>query len=83
MSLRHLAFLILLPVPAAVYAQDKGPAAPAPPAAKPQRPPTPNDTLVSTEIAGDHAVTFRLYAPKAETVKLASEFKGGGNVEMA
>ena len=31
----------------------------------PQRRPTPNDTLKSTEVAPDHKVTFRIYAPKA------------------
>ena len=31
-----------------------------------QRRSTPNDTLKSTEVAADHKVTFRIYAPKAE-----------------
>ena len=40
-------------------------AAPRTIAQPPPRQPTPNDTLVSTEVAADHKVTFRIYAPKA------------------
>jgi enterochelin esterase-like enzyme len=72
MSLRHAAFLMLMSVPF-VVGQNRPPSPP---------PPTPNDTLVSPEVAADHAVTFRLYAPKAEKVKVASEFKGGNNIEL-
>ena len=36
--------------------------------------PTPNDTLVSNEIAADHRVTFRVYAPKAGEVVLRSDY---------
>ncbi|HEY3741035.1 MAG TPA: alpha/beta hydrolase-fold protein [Bryobacteraceae bacterium] len=72
MQLRHAAFLIASFVPAAI-GQNRLPGAP---------PPTPNDTLISPEVAADHAVTFRIYAPKAEKVYLASEFKGGNHVEL-
>lgn len=37
----------------------------------PQRQPTPNDTLVSPEVMSDRKVAFRIYAPKAESVRLA------------
>ena len=36
-----------------------------------RRPPTPNDSLISPEVAADGRVTFRLYAPKAA--------RGGGH----
>jgi hypothetical protein len=32
--------------------------------AQPQRQPTPNDTLKSTEVLPDHRVVFRIYARK-------------------
>ena len=63
----------------ALSAQDRPPT---PVAAKPQRVPTPNDTLVSPEVSADRQVTFRLFAPKAELVRLQSEFKDAGKVEM-
>lgn len=56
-------------------------AALAPPVASaqfPQRRPTPNDTLISTEIAPDKKVTFRIYAPKAEEVSVGGDFGRGG-----
>ena len=62
-----------------LVAQDR----PTPPAAKPQRVPTPNDTLMSPEVGADRQVTFRLYAPKAEMVRLQSEFKDANKVQMA
>src|SRR5262249_35679826 len=40
----------------------------------PQRQPTPNDTLVSPQIAADHKVTFRIYAPKASEVTVGGDF---------
>jgi enterochelin esterase-like enzyme len=40
-----------------------------------QRPPNPNATLVSPEVAADKQVTFRLYAPQAQNVLVRSEFK--------
>ena len=43
----------------------------------PRDAPTPNDTLVSTEIAPDHRVTFRIYAPKAEGVALRGDLIEG------
>ncbi len=44
-------------------------------AATPQAPPpTPNDTLVSPEVAADGHVTFRLYAPNAQHVVLHCEY---------
>lgn len=49
----------------------------------PQRTPTPNDTLISPEITADRQVTFRLYAPKAEQVRLQSEFKDAAKLEMS
>ena len=40
---------------------------------------TPNDSLVSPEVAPDGRVTFRLYAPEAKNVSLRvnSDFHGG------
>jgi enterochelin esterase-like enzyme len=46
----------------------------------PRRDPTPNDTLKSTEIAADHKVTFRIYAPKASEVSLSGDFGAGGKL---
>lgn len=49
-------------------------------AAQPQRQqgtPTPNDTLVSPDVAPDHRVTFRIYAPKASEVTLGGDFLTG------
>jgi enterochelin esterase-like enzyme len=46
----------------------------------PRRPPTPNDTLKSTEVAPDHKVTFRIYAPKADEVSMSGDFGGGGKM---
>ena len=43
-------------------------------AAFPRRTPTPNDTLKSTEVAPDHKVTFRIYAPKASEVSVGGDF---------
>jgi enterochelin esterase family protein len=43
-------------------------------AQQPQRQPTPNDTLVSPEVAPDHKVTFRIYAPKASEVTVRGDF---------
>src|SRR5713226_828406 len=43
-------------------------------AAAQQRQPTPNDTLVSPEVAADHKVTFRIYAPKASEVTVGGDF---------
>jgi para-nitrobenzyl esterase len=42
-----------------------------------RRGPTPNDTLVSTEIASDRRVTFRIYAPEAGEVLLTGDLIGG------
>ena len=41
---------------------------------QPQRQPTPNDTLVSTEVLSDRSVTFRIYAPKASEVTLRGDW---------
>ena len=47
------------------------------------RAPSPNDTLVSTEVAEDHRVTFRIYAPKAREVAVQGDLvKGYGAVPM-
>jgi enterochelin esterase family protein len=43
----------------------------------PPRMPTPNDTLVSAEIAADWKVTFRIYAPKASEVRLRGDWMEG------
>jgi enterochelin esterase-like enzyme len=43
-------------------------------AQRPQRPRTPNDTLVSPEVLDDHRLTFRLYAPKATEVIVRGDF---------
>jgi enterochelin esterase family protein len=42
-----------------------------------RRQPTPNDTLKSIEVADDHKVTFRIYAPKAGEVSVGGDFGGG------
>jgi enterochelin esterase-like enzyme len=42
-----------------------------------QRRSTPNDTLKSTEVAADHKVTFRIYAPKADEVSVSGDFGSG------
>ncbi len=44
----------------------------------PGRRPTPNDDLKSTEVATDHRVTFRIYAPKADDVSVSGDFGRGG-----
>ena len=45
-------------------------------AAQPQqRPPTPNDTLKSAEVAPDRKVTFRIYAPKADEVSVSRRLR--------
>jgi enterochelin esterase family protein len=41
----------------------------------------PNDTLKSTEVAPDHKVTFRIYAPKASEVSVSGDFGQGGKME--
>jgi enterochelin esterase family protein len=47
----------------------------------PQRTPTPNDSLVSTEIAPDRKVTFRIYAPRASEVRLRGDWMDGTGTE--
>jgi para-nitrobenzyl esterase len=60
-------------------------AAAPPPAAVPQpqaqRVPTPNDTLVSTEIGPDRKVSFRIYAPKASEVAIRGDWMEGTGTE--
>jgi feruloyl esterase len=51
------------------------------PASVPTRVASPNDTLVSTEIAPDRKVTFRLYAPKAAEVRLRGDWMEGPGTE--
>ncbi len=71
--------LLALVVIAGPRAGAQAPAAPAAgqaaPAQAAQRPPNPNATLISPEVATDRQVTFRLYAPQAQTVLVRSEFK--------
>ena len=43
----------------------------------PPRQPTPNDTLISPEVATDRRVTFRIYAPKATDVALRGDWMEG------
>ena len=81
MSLRSTVFCALFAVPFVVTAQDRPPAVPA--AKPPARVPTPNDTLVSPEVSADRQITFRLYAPKAEQVRLAAEFKDANKLELS
>jgi enterochelin esterase-like enzyme len=48
--------------------------------AQPQRAPrtpTPNDTVVSPDVATDRRVTFRIYAPKATEVTMGGDFLTG------
>jgi len=56
-----------------------------PPAARPpgMPAPTPNDRLVSPEVAADRRVTFRLYAPEARTVAVTGEFLAWGGPPLA
>jgi enterochelin esterase family protein len=46
-----------------------------------QRRSTPNDSLKSIEIADDHRVTFRIYAPRASEVSVSGDFGQGGRME--
>ena len=48
----------------------------------PRREPTPNDTLVSPEIAPDHKVTFRVYAPKASEVTVGGDWATSGPAKL-
>src|SRR5215470_4393892 len=51
------------------------------PAQPPQRQPTPNDTLGPPEVSPDRKVTFRIYAPKATSVRLTgSDIPGNGQI---
>jgi len=52
----------------------KPPAIPGLPAGFKMPPRTPNDTLVSPQVAPDGRITFRLYAPEAKSVTLRGEF---------
>ncbi|MDR3715295.1 MAG: hypothetical protein P4L51_21015, partial [Puia sp.] len=56
--------------------QEAPPAVPEPPAVWSKPPSTPNDSLVSPEVSPDGRVTFRLYAPEAQsvTVRVNSDF---------
>jgi enterochelin esterase family protein len=45
-----------------------------------QRRPTPNDTLISTEVAPDKKVTFRIYAPDAKEVSVGGDFGQAGTM---
>ena len=54
----------------------------APPAPAPARVSTPNDTLVSTEVAPDRKVTFRIWAPKASEVRLRGDWMEGSGTEL-
>jgi enterochelin esterase family protein len=42
-----------------------------------RRPPSPESTVRSIEVAPDHKVTFRIYAPKASEVTVAGDFGNG------
>ncbi|MBM3834247.1 MAG: esterase [Verrucomicrobia bacterium] len=46
--------------------------------ARPQRTPTPNDTLKSPEVLPGKKVTFRIYAPKASEVTLGGDWVSHG-----
>ncbi len=54
--------------------------APTSSAQAPQRRPTPNDALSSTEVAPDKKVTFRIYVPKADEVSVGGDFGQGGKM---
>jgi para-nitrobenzyl esterase len=56
----------------------------APPALAPVPPrvPTPNDGLVSTEVAPDRKVTFRIWAPQASEVRLRGDWMEGSGTEL-
>jgi enterochelin esterase-like enzyme len=42
-----------------------------------RRQPSPGETVKSIEVAPDHKVTFRIYAPKATEVSVGGDFGGG------
>jgi enterochelin esterase family protein len=42
-----------------------------------RRPPTPNDSLVSPEVAADGRITLRIYAPKATEVAVSGDVAAG------
>jgi enterochelin esterase-like enzyme len=67
-----------------VSAPEKAPqtaaASPRVQSAGPRRQATPNDTLKSAEVAPDHKVTFRIYAPKADEVSVSGDFGAGGKL---
>jgi|SRR5579863_8244250 len=65
----RIALLALLTVPAMGQTPLSNPAAPAP-------------KLQSPEIASDHTITFRLYAPKATTVTLNASWLGATDLPM-
>jgi enterochelin esterase family protein len=54
--------------------------APVASAQPPRRQPTPNDNLKSIEISSDNKVTFRIYAPKADEVKVTGDFGPEGKL---
>ena len=58
-----------------------GSLAPSGATAQEQRRATPNSNLKSTEVAADHRVTFRIYAPKASEVSVGGDFGQGGKME--
>lgn len=69
MSRHALVILVLLTASFSVLAQP------------PRREPTPNDTLRSPEVAPDHRVTFRLYAPKATEVRVGGDFGSAAKLD--
>lgn len=71
---RHSALLTLLAV--WLFSLTAAPSA----AQVPRREPTPNDTLVSPEVASDRRVTFRIYAPRASEVTLRGDWMTGPDV---
>jgi enterochelin esterase-like enzyme len=72
---RMLALVVIAGPQAGAQAPAAAAAGQAAPAQAAQRPPNPNATLLSPEVATDRQVTFRLYAPQAQTVLVRSEFK--------
>ena len=68
--------LCMLSAPAAAQVPSRPDSAAARPT-PPRRTPTPNDSLVSPELAADGRVTFRLYAPKATEVVVTGEVAPG------
>lgn len=73
----HAGVVLLIALSSTVFAQTPVRTDTAPSPARMRRPPTPNDSLVSPEVAANGRVTLRLYAPKATDVAVTGEILPG------